>query len=104
MIKPILILLTCSDSKEADKISDNLLEKHLVACIKKSSVSSNYLWKGKKEKADEVLLMMESKDNLFVKIEKEIHKLSSYATPVLVGIPILKNTKGVISWLNQELN
>jgi len=98
-MKPIILLLTCANKKEANKISDSLLEKRLVVCIKKTQVSSKYLWKRKIEKNKEILLIMESLEENFGEIEKEIKKLHSYETFVLLALPVIKSSYGAKDWL-----
>ena len=99
----ILLFLTCSNDAEADKISQVLLEKHLIVCAKKTPVSSAFWWKGKIDKADEIMLVMESSEEKFDEIEKEVKKLHSYETFVLSAVPVLKTSKGVSEWLKEGL-
>lgn len=102
-MKPCLLYLTCADNKEAEKISQSLLEKRLVVCIKKFPVSSSFLWKGKIDHANEVLLIMESIEEKYIEIKKEVAKLHSYETIVLFSCPITKTTKKVKDWMKEEL-
>jgi len=102
-MKPVLLFLTCTNKTEADKISDVLLDKRLVVCIKKFPVSSDYLWKGQKNSANEVLLIMESEERLFEKIKKTVKTLHSYDMPVLLSIPITKAPTGIFNWFKKEL-
>ncbi len=98
-----LFYLTCADSKKADKISKALLEKRLIVCGKKLSINSSYLWKGKTNNSDEILLLMESIEENFDKVNEEIKKLHSYETYVLLTIPVSKTTKKVKEWIKDEL-
>jgi periplasmic divalent cation tolerance protein len=95
--------LTCADKKEADKIANTLLVKHLVACAKQLPVSADFHWQGKIEHSDEVLLIMDSKLDLFEEIEKEVAKLHSYETFVLEAIPVVKVSKKAENWLKSEI-
>jgi len=103
-MKMILLFLACVDDKEAEKISQALLEKHLIVCAKKTSVSSAFFWKGKIDKTNEVLLVMETIEKNYDEIEKEVRKLHSYKTFVLSAIPVIKYSKGVEAWLKEGLN
>ena len=102
-MKPILLFLTCANNQEADKISNALLDKQLVVCIKKFPVSSKFLWQGKKSSAEEVILLMDSEKSLFSQIEKEIKKLHSYETPVLISVAVNQSSFGIDKWLKEEL-
>ncbi|MBD3363412.1 divalent cation tolerance protein CutA [Candidatus Dojkabacteria bacterium] len=98
-----LFFLTCADAKEAEKISQVLLKKRLVACIKKIPISSSFLWKGEINNDDEIMLIMDSREELFEEIEKEIAKHHSYDKFVLVTLPISKVSQGIKEWLEDEL-
>ena len=98
-----LILLTCANEKEADKISKTLLEKKLIVCAKKSPVNSSFLWKGKIENSNETLLIMDSVIENFEKINSEVKKLHSYKTFVLTSILVNQTTHEVEDWMKEEL-
>jgi len=102
-MNPVVLFLTCADEREADEISNVLLMKKLVVCIKKTKVKSSFLYKGKIDDADEVLLIMDSLEEKFSKIEKEVRKIHSYETFVLLASPIIKSSKGVKEWMKVEL-
>lgn len=98
-----LIFLTCPNQKQADQISNTLLSKKLIVCCKKTPVSSSFLWKSKIDSSKEVLLIMESKEELFSKIEYEVRKVHTYETFVMIAVPILKASKGIQKWMEKEL-
>lgn len=102
-MKIILIFLTCANEKEADIISGILLKKRLVVCIKKTPVSSSFLWKRKSDKSKETLLIMDSIEDNFEMIEKEVKKLHSYKTFVLIATPVIKSSNGIEKWMKEEL-
>lgn len=102
-MKMAVFVLTCADKKEADKIGDVLLKKKLIACAKEFSVSSSFWWKGKIDNSQEVLLMMESIEENFEIVNKEVRKVHSYETFVLFSLPVGQTTKDVEKWLNKEL-
>lgn len=103
IMKMNVLFLTCADEREAEDISDVLLKKKLVVCIKKTKVKSSFLYKGKIDEADEVLLIMDSVEENFSAIEKEVRKIHSYETFVLLASPVIKSSKGVKEWMKKEL-
>jgi len=102
-MKMAIYYLTCTNNREADKISKVLLEKRLITCAKKLPVSSMFRWKGKIDNAKEFVVILESIEENFDKINAEVKKLSSYETYVLYSVPVNKTTKGVGDWLKKEL-
>ena len=95
--------LTVGSKEGADKITNTLLVKHLVACTRQIPASSAYWWKGKIENSNEVLLQMESREDLFEQVEKEVAKMHSYKTFVLEATPVSKISKSAAKWLKSEL-
>ena len=66
----IIITTTFDNKDEANKIIDLLLNERLVSCCQLSNITSSYQWKGKIEKAEEYLLQMKSKKELYKEVEK----------------------------------
>jgi periplasmic divalent cation tolerance protein len=100
----ITLFLTCANDEEAEKISAKLLEDKLVACVKQTDVKSDFLWKGKKESSQEVLLVIDSAEDKFEAIEAAVKALHSYDTFVLTAYPIVKASKDVKEWISEELD
>ena len=101
-MKPAIFLLTCANESEADKIIKCLLEKRLIVCAKKFPVDSIFCWKGSIEKTKEIMLIMESDESKFDKVEQEVRKIHSYETFVLESISV-KTTVEVKKWLLEKL-
>ena len=102
-MKMCVLYLTCANEKEADTISLKLLEKRLVICVKKFPVSSSFLWKGKINSSKEVMLIMDSVEEKFEQVKKEVAKLHSYKAFVLFSTPVTQTTQEVKDWIKQEL-
>ena len=95
--------LTCVDKSEASKIANTLLVKHLVSCAKQTPVTSSFHWQGKIDSSDEILLIMDSREDLFDQAEREVAKVHSYETFVLQAVPVTKISKDAKLWLKKEL-
>jgi len=103
VMKPCILLLTCADEKEADAISSALLSERLIVCVKKSRVTSDFYWERATDHADEVLLIMDSSEELFDRVEAQVGKLHSYKTFNLVALPVIKITRRVRAWMEEGL-
>ncbi len=103
MSKFCWIYTTTSTKREAQKISDHLLEKHLIACANIfSGMESRYRWKGRSQKSREFALILKTRPSLFMKVEKEILKIHSYECPCVIQIPWTKSAKNFASWIETE--
>lgn len=58
---------------------------------------------GKIDHSDEVLLIMDSVEENFSKIEAEVKKLHSYDVFVLISVPVSQTTKKVENWIKAEI-
>lgn len=99
----ITVFITCSSSHEADKITKAILRARLAACgniIK--GVSSTYWWKGKIEKANEVLLIMKTKKVNLNTIIKRVKELHSYEVPEIIALPIIGGSKDYLNWIEES--
>ena len=99
----ITLFLTCANAEEAQKISDKLLDGKLAACVRQTDVKSDYWWKGRKEHADEVQLIIESTEEKFVAIESVVRELHSYETFVLTAYPVVQASSGVQDWVKESV-
>src|SRR5512139_174080 len=62
----IVVLITAPDHEVAEKIAQELLGKHLAACVNiLPSVQSIYFWKGEVQNDQEVLLLVKTRLSLF---------------------------------------
>ena len=102
-MKMTILFLSCANKKEADLIVESLLKKKLIACAKRTPISSAYRWKGKIESGCEVLLLMETVEEKFDAIEREVGTLHSYETFVLLSVPVNRVSKGVEKWMREGL-
>lgn len=96
------LYLTC-DPKEADSLTEFLLKERLIACAKKVPVNSTYWWEGKTEKADEIMLVMESAEEKFDEVEAKLKKVHSYDTFVLTSVPMARISNDAQAWLKSNL-
>jgi len=98
----IQVITTVDKKNKANEIAQILLDKKLAACIQIFPINSLYKWKGKKEKAKELVLFIKGKN--FKKIEKEIKKIHPYKIPEIIQVKITKANKDYLNWIEKELS
>ena len=99
---PVLAITTCSNKREARKIAKVILDEKLAACVNIiPSVTSLYLWKGKKKEDTEVMLFIKTTENLLGKLGKTIRKIHSYELEEFITIPI-GGSKDDLNWVMKE--
>ena len=99
-----IVLVTTSDKQEAERIIRRLLDDKLIACANIiSPVSSHFHWSGKIEKAEECLVLMKSREDLFEKLAETVKSLHSYEVPEILALPIIDGSKAYLDWLESYL-
>jgi periplasmic divalent cation tolerance protein len=100
----IVILSTCETEDDAHRIATHLVERRLAACVNiLSGAASVYRWKGSIETAREFMLVIKSRRDLFVKIEREFLAIHPYEVPELIAMPIAAGSIPYLSWLDDAL-
>lgn len=98
-----LVFITCKNRSEANLISKNIVKSRLGACCNTiSPIKSLYWWKGKTEKAEEVLLLVKTKDELLTQLIREVKRLHSYEVPEIIALPIVRGNKDYLKWVEDE--
>lgn len=99
----IVVLVTVSSKKEAQKLASCLLQEKLAACVNViDGVESHFRWQGKIDKARETLLMIKTKKPLFNKLQERVKSLHSYEVPEIIALPIIAGYKKYLDWIDDS--
>ena len=97
-------MVTTASKKEAETIAQRLLEAKLIACANIiGPVSSRFLWSGKIDKAEEYLVFMKSRMELFEKLSESVKASHNYEVPEIIAFPIVAGSKAYLGWLDSCL-
>ncbi len=100
-----LVLITASNTKEAEKISKTLLKEKLAACVNTvPKVESRYWWKGRIEKAKESLLIVKTRKALVGAIIQKVKQIHSYTVPEVIALEIKQGNPDYLAWLDSSLH
>jgi len=100
----IIVMVTTASKQEAENIAQHLLKERLIACANITDpVSSLFHWAGKLEKAEEYLIFMKSRKDLFEKLTETVKALHSYEVPEIIALPIIEGSKAYLDWLDSCL-
>lgn len=97
----ILVYVTHSNLNDAKKIVAKLIEKKLIACANFFPITSSYFWNNKVNNSKEVVSLLKTKKENWLKVKKEIKKLHKYDTPCIIKIDVKAN-KEFENWINKE--
>jgi len=100
----IIVLVTTADKAEAEKIAQKLLEEKLIACANiVNPVTSFFHWSGKIDKAEECLVVMKSRMDLFAELSERLKGLHSYEVPEILALPIVEGSRAYLDWMGAVL-
>ena len=100
----VVVLTTASSLSEARRITSALLDQKFAACVSIMGLTeSHYVWKGKKEKIREHLLIIKTRKNLFPKLEKAIRKIHSYECPEILALPVSAGSEKYLDWIRKSV-
>jgi periplasmic divalent cation tolerance protein len=99
------VLVTCGSLGEARRIARAVVIKRLAACanIFMIPLESIYRWKGKVEKAREVLMVLKTTSKRLPALEKEVNHLHSYDVPEFIALPIAAGSRDYLGWLQESV-
>ena len=96
----IIAMVTTASKEEAETIAQRLLEAKLIACANIiGPVQSRFRWSGKIDKAEEYLILLKSRKDLFEKLSETVKALHSYEVPEILAISVVDGSKAYLDWL-----
>lgn len=100
----LLVYITCSSPDEAESIGRALLDDRLVACVNifRAPLRSLYLWKGRREEAEETLLVAKTMEDRFADLDRTVRRLHSYETPCVVALPLAAGDPDYLAWVEES--
>ncbi len=100
----IIVLVTTANKMEAEKVVSHLLNDQLIACANIiGPVTSIFRWSGSIDRAEEYLLFMKSKEDLFSRLTEAVETIHSYKVPEILALPITDGSATYLEWLQSCL-
>ena len=98
-----IVLVTCGSIQEARKIARLVVQKKLAACANiVPAIESVYRWKGKVERAREVLMVIKTAAAQVRQLEREVKRAHSYDIPEFIVLPIVSGSSEYLDWIGQN--
>ena len=95
-----LVLTTAGSSDEAKKIAGALVERRLATCVNiVPRIESVYRWKGQVEIAEEWLLLIKTRAEVFERLREAIEELHSYELPECIMLEVAEGGKAYLDWI-----
>ena len=96
----IIVLVTTASKHEAEEIVQHLLGDKLIACGNIAGpVTSFFRWSGKVERAEEFLVLMKTRKDLFQRLSDVVKTLHGYEVPEILAVPVVDGSVDYLEWL-----
>lgn len=100
---PVVVLITASSVKEAQRIADKLLGERKAACVNiVTGISSFFWWQGNIDSAMETLLVVKSREDLLPDMINLVKANHSYEMPEIIALPIAAGNPEYLEWIKRE--
>jgi periplasmic divalent cation tolerance protein len=97
-----IILTTCGNRKEAEKIANELVERGLAACVNILGPSTSvFRWENKVDIAEEYLLLIKTTEDAFEPVRRAVRELHSYELPEFLELSVSRGEGKYLAWLEQ---
>lgn len=104
MTDKIVVLSTCDSEERAKALARVLVEQRLAACVNIiPGARSIYQWQGKVEEAEEWVLVIKSRRDLFGSLKEALAAQHSYEVPEVIALPIVDGSEAYLAWLDREM-
>ena len=103
MTSAVVVLVTVPNARVARKMSDTLVGERLAACVTAlAGAKSTYRWKGKVERATEIVLMIKTRSALAKRLERRVRELHPYEVPEILTLPVAAGESRYLRWISES--
>ena len=100
----IQLVTTTAEKKDAETLAQAVLDKRLGACVQISGpIDSSYWWNNRLETAQEWILTIKTRRDLFKPLEKLLLELHPYDQPEIVATACVEISGGYQKWLSEQV-
>jgi periplasmic divalent cation tolerance protein len=102
-VKAVVVFVTAPDARAARRLADALVGERLAACATAlPGARSTYRWKGKVERAREVVLMIKTRAALAKRVERRLRELHPYDTPEILALSVGSGERRYLDWIGES--
>ncbi len=103
MTGAIVIYVVCANASEAMRIGETAVAARLAACANiLPGMASIYHWQGKIEQAQESVLLLKTRADLFEACADKVRALHGYTVPCIIALSVTSGTPDYLEWLMAE--
>ena len=98
-----IVLSTCADQEQAERIAHRLVEQQVAACVNiLPGVQSIYRWNEKIESGNETLVLFKLGDDRRSNFQETLRLLHPYEVPEIIFVPISSGLPEYLHWVTES--
>jgi len=102
--QPLVVLVTAPSESSALDLGRALVDEHLAACVNVvPGLTSIYLWEGRREEAAEALLIIKTRPEGYLALQRRIIELHPYSVPEVLGLPVAEGAPAYVQWVRESI-
>ncbi len=102
-LQPLLVYCTCPDHDTALRIAKALVDQQLAACVNVvPGLTSVYRWQGRTETAQEVLLLIKTRQAVYPELEAALLAMHPYELPEIIAVSLTHGLPAYLQWVETE--
>lgn len=99
----VFAYVTVGSVEEGKRIGRALVEERLAACANiLPTMISVFRWEGRLEDAEEAVLIVKTRAELFDRLAERVRDLHSYDVPCVLEVPLGRGSADFVGWIMAE--
>jgi periplasmic divalent cation tolerance protein len=100
----LVVLCAFPDGETARQIGTLMVERQLAACVNLvANVESIFRWKGKVERAEEVIAWIKTTRGRYPELEEALRAAHPYEVPEIIALPVTAGFAGYLEWVKDAV-
>ena len=101
---PLIVLCTCPDLATAERIAETVVGERLAACVNiVPGLTSIYRWENQMQRDTELLLLIKTRQTVYLRLEARIRELHPYQIPEIIALPIQTGSATYLDWIADSM-
>lgn len=101
--KLLVVFCTVPDMTVASQISEAVLQNASAACVNViPGIVSHYMWQGKRENSQELLLIFKTQADLYQVLERTIQDNHPYDVPEVIALEVENALEAYAQWVQNS--
>lgn len=103
MTDVLLAFTTCPTAESAEILATAVVSEGLAACVNQlPGVQSTYIWQGKLQRDQEILLLIKTTTAQWETLETRLKALHPYELPELIAVPVCAGSTPYLNWIRHN--